>query len=325
MARELHEVARPAHDRSSLWRSGDSDSTPATEVEQALVSKNPHRAEHRVRVHPEHSRQIARRWKPLAWACFAVGDRATDLRSNLIVQPKGLVAVDLARDHDAMHTSFILSPVLSPPRSDLQLPSEAGEMPAPSPEVLFEEARRRQRKRRLGMALASLIALAISWPALWVVRHHHARTTAPGTSAAPVANRPLKLHLVGWGVPSEPYTGRGSCPDGFTVIPIVSAGGARVGSLSECDKEASKLDKTNWGVRKTHAVLLGTYRLSGGSIRTREQRTFVFARDQLHTQGYFTGTIIGGTGRYVNAKGVVSGGGPSAGNRARWTVRLAFR
>lgn len=121
------------------------------------------------------------------------------------------------------------------------------------------------------------------------------------------------------------YTGRGRCPDGFTVIPIVSAGGARIGSFSECDKMVSKLDKPNWGVRKTHAALVGTYRLPGGAIRTREQRTFVFARDQLHTQGYFTGAIVGGTGRYANATGTVTGGGPSAGNRARWTVKLVFR
>ena len=198
-------------------------------------------------------------------------------------------------------------------------------MPAPSPEVLFEEARRRQRKRHLGIALASLIALAISTVALWVFLNHRARPAALRTPASPVVNRPLKLHLLGWGVPSEPYTGRGSCPDGLTVIPIVSEGGARIGSLSECDKIDSKVDRANWGVWKTHAVLVGTYRLPGGSIRTREQRTFVFGRDQLHTQGYFTGTIIGGTGRYANATGSVSGGGPSAGNRASWTVKLAFR
>jgi hypothetical protein len=238
----------------------------------------------------------------------------------------GFAAVDLARNHDAMHTSFILSRVLSPPSPDRQLPAEVEQThPPPNPEVLFEEARRRQRKRQLGMALAFLIALGISTLVLRVVSQHRAPAAASGTSASPVANRPLTLHLLGWGVPSEPYTGSGPCPDGFTVIPVVSEAGARIGSFSECDKMVSKLDKANWGVRKTHAVLAGTYRIPGGTIRTREQRAFVFARDQLHTQGYFIGAIVGGTGRYANATGSVSGGGPSAGNRARWTVKLVLR
>ena len=87
----------------------------------------------------------------------------------------------------------------------------------------------------------------------------------------------------------------------------------------------SKTDVPNYGVRRTHSLGVETYSLPGGTIVTRESRTFLFARDQRHTIGAFRGTVLRGTGRYAHAQGTISGGGPGVDNTANWTVTIHIR
>jgi hypothetical protein len=150
------------------------------------------------------------------------------------------------------------------------------------------------------------------------------------SSALAVTPRTLTLHVIGWGTPIHGYTGHGSCPDGQFEAPIESAA-RKVGSFVACALADSKVDKPNWGVRSTHAVLIGTYTLRDGTIVTREQRTFLFSRQSLNsaipirTRGYFTGRIVGGSGDYAHLGGTINGGGLSVNNNGNWTVEFHFR
>ena len=57
--READELARARDDGALLRRAGDVDPAPAPEVEQPLLAEKPERAEHGVRVHAEHRREVA--------------------------------------------------------------------------------------------------------------------------------------------------------------------------------------------------------------------------------------------------------------------------
>jgi hypothetical protein len=225
-----------------------------------------------------------------------------------------------------MHTSIIM-PQLVLPRTTTTAAPARQKSPPVDLEALIREARRRQRRRRLALAAAALL-VAMAGAAAWrlaVASPPPAGRTA-GRQRAP-AGLPgtLTLQLVGWGTVIQPYLGRGACPDGRTSMSVRSSTGAKVGSVVECDLVVTKVDEPNWGVRRTHAELTATYTIPGGTIVTREQRTFLFARDQIHSTGRFTGRIIGGTGRYAHARGTVSGGGPGTGRRALWKLELRFR
>ena len=208
-----------------------------------------------------------------------------------------------------------------PPSTEVQLPGAV-----PDPEALIREARRRQRRRR-GAAAAFIVLLAALGIAVWQLAFAQAsRTTRTTQTPRPlVTMRTLTLHLVGWGTPVEGYAPGTPCPDGVFTLPIRSSTGATIGSDSECDLVDSKVDSPAGRVLRTYAILRATYRVPGGTLETREQRTFRFSRDQIHTSGLFTGRIIGGSGRYAHARGSISGGGPGGANSANWTVAFHFR
>jgi len=151
------------------------------------------------------------------------------------------------------------------------------------PEALVQEARRRQRKRRLLVAAAG-VAIAGIGAAAYIAVTLSGRSSPSQASSAPVVEaRMLRLHLAGWGTVVDPYTGQGPCPDGRTFIAIRSPAGTTIGSDTECVQVVSKTDVPNYGVRSTHSLGVETYSLPGGTIATRESRTFLFARDQRHT------------------------------------------
>ena len=92
---------------------------------------------------------------------------------------------------------------------------------------------------------------------------------------------------------------------GQTSIPIVHT----TRSAVEIVTSVRKLTKSGldpWRIIETVHVKAA---LSGGTIRTTEIQTFTFTRSGAST-ATFRGRIIGGTGRYAGASGVVSGGGP---------------
>jgi len=59
-----------------------------------------------------------------------------------------------------------------------------------------------------------------------------------------------------------------------------------------------------------------TFALRGGTIRTRVRITQRFAADGLHAHQALRGSITGGTGRYCEARGAITGGGAVVDRRA---------
>lgn len=202
--------------------------------------------------------------------------------------------------------------------------------PFADPEALIEEARRRQRRRQLRKG-GVLLVVAGGALALWQFAFTTDSPSRAGghSSGLVTAQRALTLHLIGWGTPVYGYTGRGPCPDGQFVTPI-EVSGRKIGAFLACDLADSKTDKPNWGVRSTHAVLSGTYTLRGGAIVTREQRTFRFSRQSVNSaipvrvRGSFRGRIVGGSGRYAQVRGTISGGGHGVNNSGDWTLTFRF-
>jgi hypothetical protein len=69
-----------------------------------------------------------------------------------------------------------------------------------------------------------------------------------------------------------------------------------------------------------------TFALPQGTVRTRIRVTQRFAADGAHATQTLTGTVVGGTGRYRGARGVVRGGGSVVDRRGGLgPVRLAYR
>lgn len=193
---------------------------------------------------------------------------------------------------------------------------------AGDPEALIAEARRRQRKRRLLIALIAAAAAAIGVTAFLVFRQ--SRTPASATDAGAGAGKPstLQLHLLGFGTPLPTQIDQGPCPQGRTSIEIQPSG-----SVIGCVLTIRKWDAPNYGVKKITQTARETYRLAGGTIVTLETQTIHFARDQHHTTAVFRGRIVGGSGRFVRARGTTEGGGPGVDGRGDWTItlRLVYR
>ncbi len=188
---------------------------------------------------------------------------------------------------------------------------------ASDPEALIAEARRRQRKRRLLIAVIAVAAAAIGVTAFLVVGN--STTSSSETGAGAVAGKPsmLHLHLRGFGTPLPTQIDQEPCPQGRTSIEIQPSG-----SVIGCVLTIRKWDAPKYGVKKITQTARETYRLAGGTIVTLETQTIHFARDQHHTTAVFSGRVIGGSGRFVRARGTIEGGGPGVNGRSDWTVTL---
>ena len=105
----------------------------------------------------------------MAWKCLAVGDRATEFGSDLLVEREGVVAIDIDISHGASHTSVIpivrivTNMVIGPPPNPSvdRFSVEAPCLPTPEEiEAIIEEARRHaRRRRRRNATAAALLAL----------------------------------------------------------------------------------------------------------------------------------------------------------------------
>jgi hypothetical protein len=201
----------------------------------------------------------------------------------------------------------------------LELPLDE---PLVDPEALIAEARRRQRKRRL---LIALIVAVCGVAAIGIYLSLSHTTTHPsGADNIAAIGKPatLQLHLRGFGTPLPAQIDQGPCPQGRTLIEVRPGQGSVVG----CVLTISKWDAA-YGVKQIRQTARETYRLAGGTIITHETQTIRFARDQRHTRATFSGRVIGGSGRYAHAHGSISGGGPGVGSRGEWTVsiQLSYR
>jgi hypothetical protein len=188
---------------------------------------------------------------------------------------------------------------------------------AADPEALIAEARRRQRKRRLLIALIAAAAAAVGIAALLILGNSSTPSSATGAGAGVGQPSTLQLHLRGFGTSLPTQIDQGPCPQGRTSIEIQPSG-----SVIGCVLTIRKWDAPNYGVKKITQTARETYHLTGGTIVTLETQTIHFARDQHHTTALFSGRVIGGSGRFVHARGSTVGGGPGVDGRGEWTVTL---
>jgi hypothetical protein len=140
------------------------------------------------------------------------------------------------------------------------------------------------------------------------------------TGASGSGSMAVQVHLRGFG---HPLGASAACPDGQTVIQIVTSSGRRAGFVRECVQSARKLSKAALDPWRIVASVKQTIPLVGRAVRTKVTETFTFRRDG-HTQARFVGSIIGGEGRYAGVTGVVSGGGPGQDGRSKWLLKLRF-
>lgn len=191
------------------------------------------------------------------------------------------------------------------------------DQPPVDPEALIAEARRRQRKRRLAIALLAAFPVAGGLGAYLSLSHSGSPSSATGVRGEIGKPTTLQLHLRGFGTPLPTRLDQGPCPQGRTLIEIQPSG-----SVTGCVLTIRKWDEPSYGVKKITQTARETYHLSGGTLITRETQTILFARDQRHTTAVFHGTVIGGSGRYAHARGTVTGGGPGVTGHSDWTVTL---
>lgn len=276
--RVVDELPSAGDDGALLRRAGDRGATPAAELEETLVAKNPERPQHGVAVDAENGGEIEGRRKALARLRLPRCDRPAELGGHLVVQARRVVAIDLAIPHGAMHTSFIVRMT----------------------------ARRRRHAAIAGILL--VVAGAVGY---------FASSGRPAQAA-----RTVTLRLRGFGTPEPTTLDRGPCPQGRTLIPIVSARGRIVGRGIDCVLTIQKREAQGYGIRWIRDTATARYLLPGGTIETRERQVVRFARDQSRTVTSFTGRVVGGSGRYDGAHGTLRGGGVGVDGRALWTLTL---
>jgi hypothetical protein len=98
-AGEFDEIVDRAQDCTALRCTGDRDAAAAAELEQAFVAQGTKCAKHGVGVDAEHCCHVFGEWEALAWAGFAVGDRAAYLSRDLEVERRRFRRVYLAREN----------------------------------------------------------------------------------------------------------------------------------------------------------------------------------------------------------------------------------
>ena len=74
---------------------GDADAVAGSEFEQAFVAEHPEGTHDGVRVDVHDRCKVAGGGQSLAGLGFSIGDRASDLRCDSVLEQGGLVAVDL--------------------------------------------------------------------------------------------------------------------------------------------------------------------------------------------------------------------------------------
>ena len=104
---ELYEFVHLRQDRAALRSSCDGDATTSPELEQSLFAQQAKGTKDRVRVHAEHCREILGQRHALTGPGLTVGDRATDLGSDLLEERQRVGRVDLDMLHSATNLSFM--------------------------------------------------------------------------------------------------------------------------------------------------------------------------------------------------------------------------
>ena len=96
---ELDELAHARVELALVRRRDDRDAPAASDLEQAFVPELPERAEDGVPVHLQHRSHVKRGREPLARVGLSGRDRAANLGSNLLVEVRRLVSIQLDMKH----------------------------------------------------------------------------------------------------------------------------------------------------------------------------------------------------------------------------------
>jgi hypothetical protein len=169
-ASELQKFPYLFNDGSVVGASGHRHASAPTKVEEPFIAQDAQGAQHRVRVHAEHRRQVLGGRQSFAGRRFTGGDGVADLRGHLIVKSDVFRAVDLDIEHGAMHSS-----TMNRPTSLIDAPATA--------EALIPEARQRQRRRyRRSAVFALLVALLVGVLVALLI-------TATSSGSGPSGNR----------------------------------------------------------------------------------------------------------------------------------------
>lgn len=141
------------------------------------------RAQHGIGVHPQYRGHVARRRKPIARTRVAVRDIAPDLCGHLVVEWQTRRPIEIDFQHGDMHSSTMME-VETRPRDTPEVAH---------PDAVIREARRRQRRRWITIAMALVLGASV----LVVSRaRRHGHLPPPRTSTHK-ASRP---HSTGEGV-----------------------------------------------------------------------------------------------------------------------------
>jgi hypothetical protein len=203
---EVEELLQPGHDRSPLGGSCHHDGPSTAQFDQPLISKHAQGPQHGVGVDAEHRDQILGLRDPVAGAGLAVGDGPADLGRHLIVKRHGVRSIHAGQHQtlgirgfrrlDRTHNDNDSSVTVTVEEGTPPVPSHGGPDPyrPTDADLLFKEARRRERRQRLAWAgvviivvgaVATVVAFAVSRPGPALPPAATATPIRPGPTSPP--------------------------------------------------------------------------------------------------------------------------------------------
>ena len=208
--------------------SGHPDTSATTHFHQSLVTQYPKRAQHRVRVHTEFRRQVPRLGNLFARTRFALRDGSPYLCRDLLVEQGRICTVEgnetevrlglflgsIDKTHNANYTSFMTSLPVVPKESDHETSPWD-----PTIELLFREARRRERQRRIRRTFAVLASVAVTLAAtIFGVNSAGSSAMKPHGTPSIVTVNAVKLLTCSGAPVVRPQTLIVSCADANTSL-----------------------------------------------------------------------------------------------------------
>jgi hypothetical protein len=144
---------------------------------------------------------------------------------------------------------------------------------------------------------------------------------APGTVAAVGAARTLHYRVAG-----EPWDlgMSADCPDGSVRYGIETLAGKAIGTATLCVLRASKVDERGGGVTITERIR-ETDAFRDGWLATAQTQTYRASGDGRRGKVVLSGVVTGGTGRFVRARGTITGAGVNTPTRLDVVVTVRLR
>ena len=154
---------------------GHPDASTATHLHETFVTQNPKCAQHRVGIDAQLVGEVPSLRDLLTGASLTLGDGSANLRRHLLVEQSRVATVEgsetevrlrifcgsVDKTHNANYSGFMASL--------LDVPQVSGFEKSPwdpTIEVLFREARRRERRRRIRSTMTVLAGLAVTFAAM---------------------------------------------------------------------------------------------------------------------------------------------------------------